>query len=286
MSADEPTTVGRTVADARRAAGLTVQQVADATRIRATLVSAIEQDDFRLCGGDVYARGHLKSIATAVGLDPQDVVAQFDHDRGRVVVPSAQPEPVAAPMSPARPERSSLGALAAPLGGNVEGRRSSSTNWSAVMALAVVVVLGIAVVSWLGNRGSTGTPVAQPTTSQSTGQQETPTAQPTQSAEPTSTPSPTDAVAEADGVVVKLAVTGKASWVRITGGPDKKTLFEGTLSKGQKKTFKDKDQINLLVGNAGAVTLTVNGRDLGEPGGSGQVVNLEFVPGDPTGQAG
>lgn len=286
MSDDEPTTVGRTVAEARLAAGLTVQQVADATRIRATLVSAIEQDDFRLCGGDVYARGHLKSIAAAVGLDPQAVVEQFDHDRGRVVVPTVQPEPVAAPLAPARPERASLGVLAAPLGGNVEGRRSSGTNWSAVMALAVVVVLGIAVVSWLGNRGGSGTPVAQPTSSSSTPAQQTPTAQPTQSAEPTPSPSPTDAVAEADGVTVRLVVTGKASWVRITGGPDKKTIFEGTLTKGQKKTVKDKDQVNLLVGNAGAVSLTVNGRDLGAPGSNGQVVNLEFVPGDPTGQAG
>ena len=79
---DELRSVGRTVAEARHAAGMTVSQVADATRIRATVVSAIEQDDFRLCGGDVYARGHLKSIASAIGLDPREVVAQYDADRG------------------------------------------------------------------------------------------------------------------------------------------------------------------------------------------------------------
>ena len=58
---DDITSVGQMVARARTSAGLTVAQVADTTRIRATLVSAIEQDDFRLCGGEVVgplATGH------------------------------------------------------------------------------------------------------------------------------------------------------------------------------------------------------------------------------------
>jgi hypothetical protein len=36
-----------------------------------------------------------------------------------------------------------------------------------------------------------------------------------------------------------------------------------------------------VIGNAGAVDLRVNGTDLGSPGGSGEVVRLEFGPGDP-----
>jgi len=75
---EAPLTVGQTVTRARNAAGMTVAQVAEQTRIRGTLISAIEADDFRLCGGDVYARGHLKSIATAVGIDPVAVAALVD----------------------------------------------------------------------------------------------------------------------------------------------------------------------------------------------------------------
>ncbi|MGD9957636.1 MAG: helix-turn-helix domain-containing protein, partial [Candidatus Nanopelagicales bacterium] len=182
MSEDTGMTVGRMVSDARTAAGLTVPQVADATRIRATLVTAIEKDDFRLCGGDVYARGHLKSIATAVGLDPAEVVAQFDRDRGAQRPVSAPVEPVAGPISAAS-SGGSLGALAGPLGVSVEsGRRGGGANWTAVMALALVVVIGVAVISALGNRGG-NSPVAQPTPSTST-------------SSPAVSPSPSDSATE------------------------------------------------------------------------------------------
>jgi hypothetical protein len=91
-------------------------------------------------------------------------------------------------------------------------------------------------------------------------------------------------VAQADGVNVRLTVTGRASWVRATAAG--RTLFEGTLTTGQTKTFKDTKKVKLIIGNAGAVALKVNGRDLGAPGSVGQVVNVSFVPGDPTTQAG
>ena len=208
---DELTTVGQMVAHARTAAGLTVAQVADTTRIRATLVSAIEQDDFRLCGGDVYARGHLKSIATAVGLDPADVVAQFDADRGAQRPVSAPVQPVAAPVGSSSSSGSSLGALAGPLGVSVEsGRRGGGANWTAVMALALAVVIGVAAISALANRNGS-TPTAQPTPSTSSTPSVSPTPTDSATEEPTPDPttSPTDVVAEAEGVTVDLSITGQ-----------------------------------------------------------------------------
>ena len=266
-------------------------QVAEATRIRATLVTAIEADDFRLCGGDVYARGHLKSIATAVGLVPAEVVAQFDRDRGAERPVSAPVQPVSGPVS-ATSSGASLGALAGRLGVSVEtGRRSGGANWTAVMALALVVIVGVAVISALTNRGG-GTPTAQPTPSTSTSGSTSPTASPSpttsETEQPTAEPttSPTDAVAEASGVNVVMTITGKASWVRVTGGTAGKTLYEGTLTAGDTQTFTDDTLVKMVLGNAGAVSLTVNGRDLGAPGGNGAVVKTEFGPGDPNGQAG
>ena len=284
---DDITSVGQMVARARTSAGLTVAQVADTTRIRATLVSAIEQDDFRLCGGDVYARGHLKSIATAVGLDPAEVVAQFDADRGAQRPASAPVQPVAAPVSVSSSSGSSLGALAGPLGISVEsGRRGGGANWTAVMALALVVVIGVAVISGLANRNGS-TPTAQPTPSASSTPSASPTPTDSATEEPTPDPttSPTDVVAEAEGVTVDLSITGKASWVLVTSSSGKE-LYQGTLTTGDTKTFKDDELIKLVLGNAGAVALTVNGRDLGAPGGNGAVVKTEFGPGDPNGQAG
>jgi cytoskeletal protein RodZ len=162
------------------------------------------------------------------------------------------------------------------------GRRGA--NWTAVMALALAVVVGIGVISFLQRPQSTSPTASNPTPSSSSpapGSSASSSPSTTPSTQPTPSTSPTDVVAQADGVTVKLAVTGRASWMRVTNGSGK-TLFEGTLNKGDTKTFRDKTKVKLLVGNAGAVSLKVNGRDLGAPGASGQVIKVDFGPGDPT----
>ena len=93
-------------------------------------------------------------------------------------------------------------------------------------------------------------------------------------------------MAAADGVQVKLTVTGAKSWIRATAGPGGKTLYEGIVTQGMTKTFRDKQKVSLVIGNAGAVSLVVNGRNLGQPGSGGQVVKVNFGPGDPTTTAG
>lgn len=70
--------VGRSVESARTMAGMSVEDLADRTKIRASIIIAIESGDFSACGGDVYARGHLKSIAAVLGLDPDALLAEFD----------------------------------------------------------------------------------------------------------------------------------------------------------------------------------------------------------------
>ena len=281
---ESPLTVGETVARARAAAGMTVAQVAETTRIRSALISAIEDDDFRPCGGDVYARGHLKSIATAIGIDPTALAAQLDEQLG-----SAHEE--AAPVAPiVQPTRlmdggsgNGLASLAGTLGASLSGGRRGA-NWSAVMALALVVIVVVGAVSVLGNRPSGSSSVAGPgVTASNTPSPASSSPEPATPAAPPSTTRPPDVVAAADGVLVKLTVTGRASWVRVTTGTGK-TLFEGTLSNGVTKTFRDKTKVKLLLGDAGAVALNVNSHDLGAPGSGGQVLKVEFGPGDPTNQ--
>lgn len=283
---EAPLTVGQTVARARTDAGMTLAQVAETTRIRATVVAAIEADDFRLCGGDVYARGHLKSIATAVGIDPNEIAAQFDAERGhaRAATPAVEPirQPTRVMEAGSRGTGQGLGALAGTLGATLHGDRKGA-NWTAVMALALVAIVAVGAISVLNNRSASSTVASTPTTSStpvtSAPAPTTPSSTPSKS--PTPSSSPTDVVAEANSVSVELTVTGRASWVRATTDSGK-TLFEGTLKNGDTKTFRDKTKVKLIVGNAGAVSLVVNGKDLGTPGSSGAVLKTEFGPGDPT----
>jgi cytoskeletal protein RodZ len=74
--------IGDTLAEARRQAGLTVAQVSDRTRIRETIIRGIEQNDFSACGGDFYARGHIRSVASVVGVDPAPLIGEYDEAHG------------------------------------------------------------------------------------------------------------------------------------------------------------------------------------------------------------
>ena len=248
--------IGQTLLEARESAGMSVVQVAEATRIRQTLVRAIEHDDYRLCGGDFYARGHIRNIAVTIGIDPAPLVAAFDADHAEGPAPRATE--VYESETSVRSER-------------------RGPNWSAAMAavLVLVVVYGVAQ-AVTGGSGAGRTPDAGPNDPTATA-----SASP---GDPSASPSPTgpSAVAQAprDRVTVQVQASGR-SWLQVSTASGKE-LFQGLLESGQVKTFTDKQRIKLVVGNAGAVVLRVNGTEVGAPGRPGQVARVQFGPQDPT----
>lgn len=74
---------GEEMRRAREAQGMTLEDVASVTKLRASILAAMESDDFTHCGGTVYARGQLRTIAPVIGLDPQVLVDAFERDNGR-----------------------------------------------------------------------------------------------------------------------------------------------------------------------------------------------------------
>ncbi|MFH8384861.1 helix-turn-helix domain-containing protein [Kitasatospora sp. NPDC018058] len=260
QAADAPS-IGRVLSIARIEAGLTVDQVSTATRVRVPIVHAIESDDFGSCGGDFYARGHIRSIARAVGVDGEALVARYDAAHGGspgVKRPAAQLVD----------------------SGPIRVPRRSRPNWAAAMVtaiVAVVVLIGFNLVSGKGGHGTTGSASAPLPSGSGTGSvaPATPTVQP-------SAPAPSAAAiaaVPADKVTVKLVAQG-TSWVSAMDG-DGKSLFQNNISDGQDQTFTDPKQIKLVLGNGGAVHAYVNGKDLGVLGKDGQVVHVTYTPGDP-----
>ena len=248
--------IGETLTAARESAGMSVEQVADATRIRRTLVQAIEHDDFSPCGGDFYARGHIRNIAAAVGTDPQPLLDAFDAQHLQTAAPRATQ--VFESETAARAER-------------------RGPNWSAAMAAALVLVLiyGVvqAVTGGSSHRSTDGLGASSAPA--------TPAGGTTPSASPTPTGG-SSAIAQAprDRVTVVLQASDR-SWVQATTASGKE-LFQGLVQRGQTKTFSDRQRVRLVVGNAGAVTLQVNGTDVGAPGRRGQVARVQFTPQDPS----
>ena len=93
-------TIGHTLAAARIAAGYTVADLSTRTRIRERVLKGIEAEDFVLCGGDFYARGHIRGICRALGLDPDPLLAEYerDHaDQAKLAFVPIQRHPAAAP---------------------------------------------------------------------------------------------------------------------------------------------------------------------------------------------
>jgi transcriptional regulator with XRE-family HTH domain len=72
--------IGPALAEARTKAGLTVADVSERTRIRRAIISDIERDDYSACGGDFYARGHIRAIAKVVGTDPVQLIDEYDEN--------------------------------------------------------------------------------------------------------------------------------------------------------------------------------------------------------------
>ena len=91
--------IGGTLAEERHRSGLTVADVSARTRIREGLIRAIEHDEFDVCGGDFYARGHIRAIAAVVGADPGRLIGEYDAEH-----PSARP--VTLEELPSRPPSS------------------------------------------------------------------------------------------------------------------------------------------------------------------------------------
>jgi cytoskeletal protein RodZ len=113
--------IGATLAAARRRAGLTVHDVSQSTRVTEPIIRGIEHDDYAECGGDFYARGHIRAIARAVGEDPEPLIEEFDSTWR-----SAKETTAAEAFQPSMPLRT---------------RERRRVRWTAVLAVLVLAVL-------------------------------------------------------------------------------------------------------------------------------------------------
>ncbi len=259
VSEEARPSVGRALKQARIAAGLTVDDVTTATRVRIAIVHAIEADDFAPCGGDVYARGHIRTLAKAVGLDPAALLAQFDAEHGGPPAPTP-----AAPLFEAeriRPER-------------------RGPNWTAAMVAAIVVVIGFVGFTFVkgGDDGGNEASVAEGA-QPSAGRSASSSAEPKKPADP----KPSDsaiAAAPADKVTVKVSASDGRSWISAKDH-NGRLLFDGLLNQGDSKTFQDNEKVDLVLGDAGAIELYVNGKKIEDDFRPGAVERLTYTKGDP-----
>jgi len=224
--------IGDTLAAARRQAGLTVTQVSQRTCIRETIVRGIERGDYSACGGDFYARGHIRSIARSVGLEPEELIREYDATQ-------APPREMTAadvfqPFTPVKLK---------------ERRRP---NWSVVLAVGIVAVLGVTGYRYFGTHPAAPRRPPQPALAQPDRKNKTPAA--TRSAAP---PPPPTRVH-----VTVVASHGGLTWLRLTSHSGR-VLFQGDIGASAgllQKSWSEQRAIKLKFGNPGGATLYLNGK--------------------------
>ncbi len=246
----QPASAGALLAAGRRAKDLTIDEVSARTRVRASLIEQIERDDYSHCGGTVYARGHLRSIAGTLGLDPAAVLAAYD----------ASHEPLTGPVLVVPPGEFD------PLRGP-NRRGGGRFRWGTAMIVSLVVVCLLAVVLLVlpGGSGS----------SDSGGDRQVrasvaPSAPPSPAAAPTSAAAPTPAPT---GVNVVLAARDAQSWLEVRDD-ERHVLMSQLLKSGDSRTITAPGALHIRMGNAGAVEVSCNGKGLGPSGGAGEVLTI------------
>ena len=73
-------TLGQDLVNARKQAGITLDELSTRTNIRISLLKEFENNYFGNAGGDAYARGHLRSIANKVGIDPLTLINLYNEE--------------------------------------------------------------------------------------------------------------------------------------------------------------------------------------------------------------
>lgn len=222
-------TIGDALAAGRRQAGMTVTQVGQRTCIRETIIRGIERDDFSGCGGDFYARGHIRSIAQAVNIDPEPLIAEYDATIGAPKAISAAD--VFQPVTPVRL------------------RERRKPNWTAAMALALLAIAGV--FTYVHFSTHAARPVAN------TGHQRQVQRASTNAKQVPKTP-PVVVRHQPRRLDIKI-IARQNCWVVITSLRTGRTIFAGMVYAGQTRRWYEKRSVRLEVANPAGVAVSVNG---------------------------
>lgn len=159
---DDVPSPGGYIREQRQRRGLSLEQLAIATKIPASSLRLLEDDEFDALPGPVFVKGFLRCCTRALGL-PSETVMELLYERERVALqarrlaqrPSSDREaiPVTAPQAPRVPERP------APDGGVVRRAllglpRANALLW--LMIAAFVAMLVMAAIDLIGT--SSGVP--------------------------------------------------------------------------------------------------------------------------------
>jgi cytoskeletal protein RodZ len=284
--ADERTIdFGAYLRQAREKRGISLQQVSVTTKISARVLDALERNDPSKLPGGIFSRAFVRSYAREVGLEPELAVANFV---------AAFPEESGAEDMPS--------ATTAEDAETFESRRRVATTLVRLLVISlVVVVLGLIYVTMWGSKAKPAPRVSEPGAMQpfpppaatqhatpappaaiqpeaAAGVPEPAMAPPSQSTPPQPDVTAGGLVDSAVGLAAPLVVGIVASelcWLSVT--VDGNRLLARNLRAGERLEYQVGTRVTMIVGNAAALAVTLNGKPARPLGGPGQVVRTTIT---------
>ncbi len=229
--------IGTVVAKARLRLSLSVDQLSERTRIRPHVIESIESDEFGPCGGDFYARGHLRTLCRVLGIDAAPLLTAYNDGFAQSEINARQ-------------------VFQADLGrqGSLQNTRGG-TQWSVVVAAVMALIL-----AWSVARLLIDTPIEihqpAPILNGSAG--------PNNATAPTASPVP----------VSLSAARGVRVVIRDGSG---EVVFRGNLAIGETKSLDVVPPVRMSATDGSAVTLSIDGTPKGTLGTTNRPATGTFL---------
>ncbi len=290
MSASTPASnFGGKLKQAREQQGISLREIASATKISVVALEALERSDISKLPGGIFSRAFVRSYAAEIGLDPEETVREFL---------AAFPDETVRIGSPQAVQQHK----------DVEEREFESRQRVARTLFKLLLVslpLGLLLLYFSTRGGPPPAPAGArpsparaaraattPGAAPATGGAETPVAVTTPpvpeaaaasdggSATPTPASTPPaggEAAGAESGLRLEVAPTA-ACWVSLT--VDGTLVLERVMQPGERVARRIRSEAVIQVGDAGAFAYTINGRPGRALGATGQVRTLRITPDD------
>jgi len=269
--------IGAKLRQERVGKGLAIDDIARDTRISPRFLEAIETDDYSTLPGLLFARNFVRQYALTLQLDPDPLLAELPkQDESTVPLPNP-PARARSSYYRDRQLRSLLSSIvwllllagAAGLGAYAYKHLNYSLRAAAPQARSIDTPAGA---PDLNSRPTKPAPATIEQTQTAVEQ--------TKEAAPTTTPparsAPASASTSATAGPVQVSVTAsERAWVQVS--VDGKTTFIGTLTPNETKDISAAEQVTVLTGNAGALTISLNGKTLESLGPRGHVREVRLT---------
>jgi len=264
-------TFGESLKREREMRGVALEEISTATRIATRFLQAIENEQWDQLPGGVFNRGFVRAVAHYLGLDEENIVAEYTlavGDRPSVPVWTGRP-PVVTPDQP----------------------------WIAYIVTAAILLLLIAG-GWFGTRKFLARLAAKKAAQPATLAVARPPVSGVAPQQPAAGPiAPNNPAATQDGISTTPVAAGPPSGqvpnspatdrfelrieatkrTKVTVVADTDMVFDGTIKAGENQFFSAADHFQVSARDAGALKMELNGKPLTPIGPAGHSAKVTLT---------